>query len=126
MKKLLFLLLISPLSYSEVIKFTCDGFVPYQVEYDTITEEGELKFLADIDVLVNKDILKPMKKKTSIHKLTINEDYYKFHISKHQFQARVFVYINRKNLMSRYEYTIFEWFGQCTKAEKELSSINII
>ena len=87
---------------------------------------GELKFLADIDVLVNKDILKPMKKKTSIHKLSINEDYYKFHISKHQFQANISVTINRKNLISSYQLSVYEWFGQCTKAEKELSSINII
>lgn len=99
MKKLLFLLLICPLSYSEVIKFTCDGFVPYQVEFDTVEEKGELKFLVDTDILVGKDI-RSFKEKTLIHKLTISDDYYKFHISKHQFQARVFVYINRKNLMS--------------------------
>jgi hypothetical protein len=89
MKKLLFLLLICPLSYSEVVKFTCDGFVPLQVEYDTITEEGELKFLADIDSVFHKDISKPVKKKTLIHKLTVTDDFYKFHISKNQFTAQI-------------------------------------
>jgi hypothetical protein len=125
-KKLLFLLLLSPLCHSEVIEFTCDGFIPYQVEFDSIKETGEIKFLVEFKSLIAEATAKKIINNTSIHKLTITEDFYQFHISKGKLRYRMNVFINRKNLISDYQFTgVINWQSKCVRGKLDLSK-NII
>ncbi|MDC1491361.1 hypothetical protein N8149_00245 [Gammaproteobacteria bacterium] len=118
MKKLLFLLLLSPSIYSEVLELTCDGIYPFYLEYDLEKNDGEIEFLTDIREIITPVPIKTIKNHTKIHKLIKTDDYLRFDLRKNRLLYVQSIYINRKNLKSHYQFAnTYHYYGQCVKGK---------
>ena len=114
MKKLSFLLLLSPLIYSEVLELTCDGNYPFYLTYDLQKNEGEIEFLTDIQEIIAPATVEVLKNHTKIYKLIKTDDYLRFDLRKTRLLFTQSIYINRKNLKSHYEFASdYNYWGQC-------------
>ena len=120
MKKLLFLLLLSPSIYSEVLELTCDGVYPFYLEYDLEKNDGEIEFLTDTREITTPGPASSIKNHTKIYKLIKTDDYLRFDLRKNRLLWVQSIYINRKNLKSHYQLAeTFLFFGQCTKGKAD-------
>ena len=126
MKKLLFLLLLSPSIYSEVLELTCEGNISYFIKYDTEKDIGEVKYLTNFKDINNlPEILLKRGNVTNINKLTITEDYYDFYLRRY-IGLQPNITINRKNLTSVFHVTANQkLLSQCALGELGLTK-NII
>ena len=103
MKKLLALLLLSPLAFAEskVLELTCESAFPFCLTYDFDTEEGFLIHpdnLNAIDGTLTKSITQS-KGKQPIKELIIKGDYYViYQKGNFSLNGAHHIYVNRKNL----------------------------
>ena len=107
MKKLLTLLLLSPLAFAEskVLELTCESAFPFQISYDFDTKKGTITYLENLDLLkknaasaggpLNK--LFPYGVK-AIKKLRKEGNYYVIVLGNFLLTRQNDIYINRNNL----------------------------
>ncbi|MDA7857087.1 hypothetical protein N9B16_01260 [Gammaproteobacteria bacterium] len=104
MKKLLALLLLSPLVVTEEVEYpvelTCELVAPIYISYDPVNKEGSIEFLNQLEE-IKKGTYQINHRDVSINKE--DDDSYQFSFNPFRFNRlvnQVFVYINRTTLQA--------------------------
>ena len=126
MKKIIVtLLLIAPLTKSETIELTCDGIYPFYLKYNSLTDEGNIELLTNLDEILVPLPIKILGK-TKIYKLIKTDDYLRFDLRKNRLLYVQSIYINRKNMKFHYQFSNeLHHFGNCIEGKVSLQANKI-